>query len=113
MSLNRFALATALALASSAAVAHDMAAMGTMRPRPPRQHMRSASPANAAKVDRVIAITMHDMSFEPSSIVVKRGETIRFAVVNAGPVDHDFTIGDAKAEAEHRAEMPRNGGQGG
>jgi len=104
MSLNRFVLATALALASSAAVAHDMAAMGTMRHAAAPAYA-FGEPGAAAKVDRVIAITMHDMSFEPSSIVVKRGETIRFAVVNAGPVDHDFTLGDAKAEAEHRAEM--------
>jgi len=61
----------------------------------------------SAKVDRTIAITMHDLSFDPSRVAVKRGETIRFVVVNASPIDHDFTIGDANTEAEHRAEMAK------
>ena len=50
---------------------------------------------------------MRDLSFDPSNVEVKRGETIRFVVVNASPIDHDFTIGDAKTEAEHRAEMAK------
>jgi len=104
MNLNIVALAAAFACASSTAYAHDMSEMG---------HARHAAapitafgePGKAAKVNRTIAITMRDLSFDPSSVRVKQGETIRFAVANAGPVDHDFTIGDAKAEAEHRAEM--------
>ena len=107
MNINSVAFAAAFSVASS----------GGIRPRHGRDEERCAhgaapayafgEPGKAAKVDRVIAITMHDLSFEPSNVEVKRGETIRFVVVNAGPIDHDFTIGDAKAEAEHRAEMAK------
>ena len=104
MNINVVALAAAFAFASSSGFAHDMGAMGTMRHGAAPLYA-FGEPGKAAKVDRAIAITMHDLTFEPASVQVKKGETIRFVVANAGPVDHDFTIGDAKAEAEHRAEM--------
>src|SRR5208337_2541152 len=63
------------------------------------------SPGKAAAVDRTIRVTVKDLSFIPGSLEVKAGETVRFVVVNASEVDHDFTIGDSKAQSEHRAEM--------
>ena len=104
MKINSVALAAALLFADSSAFAHDMGAMTDTR------HGAAAvyafgEPGKSAKVDRTIAITMRDLSFDPSSVAAKRGETIRFVVVNASPIDHDFTIGDAKTEAEHRGEM--------
>jgi uncharacterized cupredoxin-like copper-binding protein len=106
VNINVVALAAAFAFASSGGFAHDMGAMGTMRHGAAPVYA-FGEPGKAAKVDRAIAITMHDLSFEPSKVEVKRGETIRFVVVNASPIDHDFTIGDAKTEAEHRAEMAK------
>jgi uncharacterized cupredoxin-like copper-binding protein len=63
------------------------------------------APGKAADVDRTIRVEIKDLSFVPGSLEVKRGETVRLVVVNASEVDHDFTIGDAKAQSEHRAEM--------
>jgi uncharacterized cupredoxin-like copper-binding protein len=57
------------------------------------------------KVDRVVPVTMGDADFEPASLRVTIGETIRFVVTNKSEIDHDFTIGDAKTQVAHRKEM--------
>lgn len=62
-------------------------------------------PAKGAKVDRVVNVTMLDVSFEPKKLDVRIGETIRFVVTNKSALDHDFTIGDVKAQTAHRKEM--------
>jgi uncharacterized cupredoxin-like copper-binding protein len=62
-------------------------------------------PGAADKADMVVDITMRDMSFEPRSVQVAAGRTIRFVITNRSEVDHDFTIGDAPTQQAHRAEM--------
>lgn len=62
-------------------------------------------PGTPSKVDRVVKITMRDLSFEPNELDMTAGETIRFVVTNAGAVDHDFTLGDAATQIAHRKEM--------
>jgi uncharacterized cupredoxin-like copper-binding protein len=58
-------------------------------------------------VSRTIEITASDnMRHEPSSIIVKPGETIEFVVKNTGKMRHEFMLGDAKEQHEH-AEMMR------
>lgn len=50
---------------------------------------------------------MHDtMRYEPSSITVKTGETVRFVVQNKGQVTHEFGIGTRDEQRQH-AEMMR------
>ena len=63
------------------------------------------APADAAKATRVVKITMLDLAFQPAFVDVKRGETVRFDVTNTSSMDHDFTLGDTKAQAAHRSEM--------
>ena len=59
-------------------------------------------PGVAAKVSRTVSVEMSDnMRFTPSEIKVKKGETIRFAVKNAGQVKHEFSLGTKKELAEH------------
>ena len=55
--------------------------------------------------ERTIEITMDDIEFDPASIEVTTGETIRFVFENKGEVDHDAFIGDAEAQADHEDEM--------
>lgn len=80
-------------------VAHDSAA---------HTHDKSVNygkPGNPAKVQRTIKVTTLDaMRFDPASITVKAGETIRFLVTNTGKIDHEFALGDAESQHEH-AEM--------
>lgn len=62
-------------------------------------------PGEAAAVSRDITITMRDNFYEPEEINVKKGETIRFKIVNAGELVHEFNIGTAAMHTEHQKEM--------
>ena len=54
---------------------------------------------------RTIEIEMVDIAFEPETIQVEPGETIRFVFTNDGEIAHDAYIGDTEAQADHEAEM--------
>ena len=63
-------------------------------------------PADAADADRTIAIeAATPFVFEPAEVTVAVGETVTFEVTNTDAIDHDFTLGDDEAQAEHEAEM--------
>lgn len=60
----------------------------------------------ASNVTRTVTVDMTDtMRFNPASLAVKRGETIRFVVKNSGAVKHEFVIGSEKDLKEHYAMM--------
>jgi uncharacterized cupredoxin-like copper-binding protein len=63
------------------------------------------APGRAAHVDRIIRVKAGDISFDPTAVEVKAGETVRFVVTNASEIEHEFTLGDTKTQEEHRAEM--------
>jgi uncharacterized cupredoxin-like copper-binding protein len=50
-----------------------------------------------------------DMTFAPSSIAVRQGETVAFEVRNAGAIAHEFFVGSAMAQADHETEMKQMG----
>jgi uncharacterized cupredoxin-like copper-binding protein len=59
----------------------------------------------ASQVSRTIRVVMSDdMRFSPSQLTIKKGETIRFEVVNNGRVLHEMVIG-TKKELDDHAEM--------
>ena len=61
-----------------------------------------------ARVTRTVDIRMTDqMRFEPATINVKQGETIRFRHTNAGKVMHEMVIGTRADLEEHAALMRR------
>lgn len=62
-------------------------------------------PGKAAEVTRTVEVTMEDIYFEPESIEVKPGETIRFVVTNTGEFVHEFNIGTPEMHAAHQEEM--------
>jgi uncharacterized cupredoxin-like copper-binding protein len=79
----------------------------------------SATPAPAPDLSRPgtpgeprqVNVLMHDYSFNPRTVYLVEGETVRFEVINAGLVDHEFVLGDADvqaawAEAHARATPP-------
>lgn len=55
--------------------------------------------------DRTVAITMKDIAFEPATLEVRRGETVRFEFTNTGAVAHDAFIGDKAGQDDHEKEM--------
>jgi uncharacterized cupredoxin-like copper-binding protein len=74
-------------------------------------HSNVGKPGDPAKVDRTIEVVMDDtMRFTPATITVKKGETIRFFVKNAGKVPHEMVVGsmkELKAHAEMMRKMPQ------
>ncbi|WP_346730748.1 cupredoxin domain-containing protein [Ramlibacter paludis] len=61
-----------------------------------------------AKVSRTVKVGMTDsMRFTPSSITVRRGETVKFVVRNEGQVLHEMVLGTAEALKEHAALMKK------
>jgi uncharacterized cupredoxin-like copper-binding protein len=58
---------------------------------------------------RTINIVMSDeMRFSPETVTVKRGETIRFVVKNAGELRHEMTLGTMEELVEHAAVMEKH-----
>lgn len=65
-------------------------------------------PGQASKVTRTIKVSMNDkMRFEPASIRVKQGETVRFAIRNAGQIKHEMNLGTEKELLEHLEVMKK------
>lgn len=62
-------------------------------------------PGKPAQVDRTITVRMDEMKYDPATIVVEPGETIRFRIENVGTVVHEFNIGTASTWDAHADEM--------
>ena len=68
-----------------------------------------APAARTSEAARVIRVEMTDqMRFSPSQVSVKRGETVRFVVVNQGAVMHEMVIGTMADLKDHAAHMKKN-----
>ena len=67
--------------------------IGMQRPgqAPPDVEITTAGTIDAP---RSVVVIMRDYRFDPTPIVLVPGETVRFTILNAGLVDHDFVIGD-------------------
>ena len=59
------------------------------------------------KVDRTIIIKMYDNYYEPNSIKVKKGETIKFIVQNLGEMVHEYNIATKEMHIKHQPEMEK------
>lgn len=87
---------------------HDMAKMHEgMADTHQEAHDSAAGKAgDPAKVSRTIGVSMDDtMRFTPSQVSVKKGETIRFFVKNAGKIPHEMVIGTMEELKEHAETM--------
>ena len=71
-------------------------------------HPHSAAigePGKASASTRTVAVKLGDNFYEPESVQVKAGETVRFVLTNEGELLHEFNIGTAAMHAEHQKEM--------
>ena len=59
------------------------------------KNMMIGSLGKVEEVDRTIKVIMYDNYYEPSNFNIKSGETIKFEVVNAGELVHEFNIANA------------------
>lgn len=62
-------------------------------------------PAKSSAATRTVTITMQDGLFEPETLTVKAGETVRFVVRNKDSFVHEFNLGTPAMHAAHQAEM--------
>jgi uncharacterized cupredoxin-like copper-binding protein len=62
-------------------------------------------PGKATAKTRTVQITLGDNYYEPASLTVKAGETVRFVLKNTGQLLHEFNIGTAAMHAEHQEQM--------
>ncbi len=72
------------------------------------EHEASAlgEPGDPKKVDRTVHIAMSDtMRYDPSSVTVKQGQTIRFILKNTGKGKHEMVLGTVDELKEHAALM--------
>lgn len=74
--------------------------------------MAAGKPGDASHVDRTVEIIMSEkddgsMVFEPNSLAVKKGETIRFSVRNMGEIEHEFVIDSHEMNMKHKASMEK------
>ena len=61
------------------------------------------------KASRTIRIEMSDkMRFEPASLTIKRGETVKFVAKNNGKLMHEMVIGTMKELKEHAEVMKKH-----
>jgi uncharacterized cupredoxin-like copper-binding protein len=68
-------------------------------------------PGNPRKPARLVEVSMKEvdgrMVFEPNRIEVRQGERIRFRLVNAGALDHEFMLGTTEENQKHAALMQK------
>jgi uncharacterized cupredoxin-like copper-binding protein len=57
--------------------------------------------ASQAATTDVVHVEIHHSHFDPSSLSLRSGETVRFVVHNADPIDHEFIVGDQATQDRH------------
>lgn len=62
-------------------------------------------PGQAANVTRTIKMLATDIEFTPKAITVRKGETVKFEIVNHGKLEHEFVLGDSAEQIDHDKEM--------
>tara|TARA_R110002020_G_scaffold241722_1_gene454963 strand:- start:725 stop:1204 length:480 start_codon:yes stop_codon:yes gene_type:complete len=74
--------------------------------------MAVGEPGDKAKATQTIRVTMKEtddgrMIFSPSTFKVRKGQTVRFAINNAGELDHEFVLDQEAKVMEHKAVMEK------
>jgi uncharacterized cupredoxin-like copper-binding protein len=88
-----------LASAGAAIGADDHGAHGLAN------HPEVGAPGDPSAVTATIEVTMNDNYFEPETIAVPAGATVRFVVTNAGGLLHEFNLGVAAMHGAMQDEM--------
>ena len=77
---------------------HDHSNMGS-------EAVTFGKPGTASEVSRTVEVsTLDSLRFDPESIEVKSGETIKFVVTNPGRIEHEFVLGDTEYQRSHGAD---------
>ncbi len=65
----------------------------------------TAAGGDGSNAERTVEIDIVDIAFQPDTLEVARGETVRFVFTNTGEIAHDAFIGDDAAQDDHEMEM--------
>ena len=71
------------------------------------KNMMIGSLGKVGEINRTIKVVMYDNYYEPSNFSIKSGETIKFEVINAGDLVHEFNIANAMMHKKHQPEMEK------
>ena len=71
------------------------------------KNMKIGSKGDETDVTRVIKVVMYDNYYEPNSFWIKKGETVKFEVENAGMLVHEFNIANKMMHMKHQPEMTK------
>ena len=111
MKLVHALIAATLAAPASIALAHgdtDHAKKGVVKPLSREEHAFGRE-GNPKKAGRTIRVDMADsMRFTPGELTVRRGETVRFVVINSGKVMHEMVIGTEAELRKHAEQMKKH-----
>jgi len=89
----------AISLVARVAVAANLVLIILGCGSPPPAQWTAAPSAGTADAPRDVNVIMRDYLFEPDPIVLHTGETVRFNIINAGLLPHEFVLGDADVQA--------------
>jgi uncharacterized cupredoxin-like copper-binding protein len=103
----RFAAALLVAFPGAIALAHSPADHKVQMDHAEAQHAAAPGrPGDPNKASRSVHVAMDDnMRFSPSTIAVKRNETVRFVVTNKGKLTHEMVFGTMADLKSHAAIM--------
>lgn len=82
--------------------------MGSMSMSPSAAPMTFAfgKPGNPAQVDKTVNISMLDtLKFDPATVSVKMGQTVKFEITNTGAIVHEFVLGDQAMQDQEETAM--------
>lgn len=106
-------LITRAALVSLAAVFVGTAAI--MAPPTVRAHgddYSAGEPGSPKRPSRTVTIAMREadgkMIYVPDRLTIRKGEQIRFVLVNEGELDHEFLLATRAENLKHAEEMKKN-----
>jgi uncharacterized cupredoxin-like copper-binding protein len=71
----------------------------------------SGGAGTAEEPGTIEVMALDELAYDPASIEVAAGETVRFVVTNAGEIDHEFVVGDMEMQemAEEQAAEGEHG----
>jgi len=71
----------------------------------------AGEPGNPKKPFRVVEVTMHEgdgkMGYTPDNLTIKRGEQVKFVIVNGGELKHEFILASEKDNLKHAELMKK------
>ena len=108
--MKKIFLFTAILIYAGATFAHGDTAHGKREVRrvSPEEHAFGRE-GDARKAVRTVKVDMSDkMRFMPSSVTVKRGETVKFVIRNSGRQLHEMVIGSVQELKAHAAMMQQH-----